>query len=149
MTRPLSRITSMTSASPLGLGRSMYPRGVAATAMSSSPIGCSCLAGLLGGQRLFFVSAHQALADDRAVLRQRLGDLGLADAVEVADRPVELLEGVLRRHAIAVGLLLLRMICVLRVLALARHGAPSGDRCCCLPGVPAAGWRDPRARRAP
>jgi hypothetical protein len=33
MTRPLSRMISITSARPLGRGRSMYPCGVVATAM--------------------------------------------------------------------------------------------------------------------
>src|SRR4051794_33064354 len=103
MTRPLSRITSMTSASPLGRGRSMYPRGVVDTAMAFLPVACdrSRLVGLLRGQR-FFRSVHQLLADERAVLGQSAGDSGLPIAVQVADRPVELLERVLGRFPVAV-----------------------------------------------
>src|SRR3954468_11492764 len=95
ITSPLSRMMSMTSARPLGRGRSRYPRGVAvAMAMGSSfastELACSCLARLLDGQRLL-AFAHQALTDVRPVLRQGARDLDLADAVQIADRPVELL----------------------------------------------------------
>src|SRR3954451_17427183 len=111
ITRPLSRITSITSARPLGRGRSMYPRGVVAIAITSPPRLearlPSRLAGLLTRQRLLR-PAHQAAANVRAVLCQRLRDLCLANAVEVADRPVELLQGVRRGAPVAVRFFLLR-----------------------------------------
>src|SRR4051812_31167417 len=105
MTRPLSRITSMTSARPLGRGRSMYPRGVVDTAMAFLPVACdrSRLVGFLRGQR-FFRLVHQLLTDERAVLGQSTCDIGLVDAVQVADRPVELLERVLGSFPVAVDL---------------------------------------------
>src|SRR5690348_3992987 len=101
MTMPLSRMTSITSARPLGLGRSRYPppvRGCVATAAISSP-----LARLLGRQGLLGL-AEELAADVRPVLGKRLGDPRLADPVQVADRPVELLQRVLGRAAVAVGL---------------------------------------------
>src|SRR5438045_1248923 len=92
--------------------------------MTSSPrVGSGfqlLLAGLLNGQRLFGL-AHQLLADVRAVLCQGLGDLGLADAVQVADRPVELLQRVLGSSAVAIRLLLLGA--AVRV-ACPRHSEP-------------------------
>src|SRR3954471_1324155 len=117
MTIPLSRMTSMTSARPLGRGRSRYPRDVVAPAAAISlPSRVGLLfAGLLAWQRLLR-AAHELLADVGAVLRQRPGDVRLANAVQVADRPVELLEGVLRGLAVAVGLLLLRVVRVLLVV---------------------------------
>src|SRR4051794_2544091 len=108
---------SMTSARPLGRGRSRYPRDVGAptASMSPSPQPRLRFARLLAWQRLLR-AAHELLADVGAVLRQRLGDVRLADAVQVADRPVELLEGVLRRFAVAIGLLLLGVVRVFLVV---------------------------------
>src|SRR3954454_12011819 len=124
MTIPLSRITSMTSARPLGRGRSRYPRGVVAMDMASSVrVVClgSGLAGLLVGQWLFR-AVHEPPADERPVLGQRLGDVRLVDAVEVADRPVELLQGVLGGLAVLlrVGLHVLGTLLVVP----ARHADP-------------------------
>src|SRR5215216_2465207 len=118
MTRPLSRITSTTSASPLGRGRSRYPPvGLATAAIACfSSRSCSGLAGRLGRHGLLG-SAHQLSADVRPVLCQRPRDAGLANAVQVADHPIELLERVLRRLAVAVGLLLLGGIGILLVVA--------------------------------
>src|SRR4051812_44954974 len=109
ITRPLSRMMSITSARPLGRGRSMYPRGVVAMLMRpllARTALVSLLAGLLGRQGLLRL-LHQAAPDEGAVLRQGLGDVGLADPVQVADRPVELLQRVLRRAPVAIGLVLL------------------------------------------
>src|SRR3954447_1965634 len=105
MTKPLSRITSMTSARPLGRGRSTYPRGVVATAMVFLPVASdgSRLVGFLRGQRLLR-SVHQPLTDERAGLGKSGCDVGLAGAVQVADRPVELLERVLGSSPVAVDL---------------------------------------------
>src|SRR3954452_279130 len=83
ITRPLSRITSITSASPLGRGRSRYPRGVAVViaVMALPPLR---LVRFLVWQGLFRV-AHEVGADVRPVLGQRLRDRGLVDPVQVAD----------------------------------------------------------------
>src|SRR4051794_31649519 len=96
-TSPLSRMMSITSAKPLGRGRSRYPpRGAVAIAIEvllprTAWLG---LVGVLRGQA-FVVLAHQTAPDVGTVLCERLRDLGLLDPVQVADRPVELLQGVL------------------------------------------------------
>src|SRR5215212_8696269 len=77
--------------------------------------------------------------DVRAVLCQCPRYLELANAVQVTDHPIELLEGVLRRLAVAVGLLLLRVVGVLLVTVSFGHRV--------LPRrLPAAGLRLLRAR---
>src|SRR3954454_16816818 len=104
----------MTSAKPLGRGRSRYPRGVAwATAMVPSFAPCQLgLSGFLGplvGQGLLAL-AQQAPPDEGPVLGERLRDLDLADPVQVPDRPIQLLEGVVGRLPVAIGLVLLAVL---------------------------------------
>src|SRR5215212_3943230 len=96
MTRPLSRMTSMTSARPLG-------RGV--VAMDMRVLLLLLLVGLLGRQGLLRL-AHQLAADVGAVLRERARNVDLVDPVQVPDGPVELLERVLGGPPVAVGLTL-------------------------------------------
>src|SRR4051795_3801888 len=105
MTSPLSRMTSMTSTRPLGRGRSTYPRGWVEIAISGSPPvggGLGLVRSLVRCRLL--APAHQGLPDVRAVLGQGPRNLGLANAVQVADRPVELLQGVLGGAAVTLGL---------------------------------------------
>src|SRR5436305_1054002 len=105
ITIPLSRITSMTSASPLGRGRSMYPRGVAAIVifrLASFALPSLGLVRLVRWEVVLL--AHQVLPDICPVSSQRLRNPDLVDAVQVADRPIELLQGILRRSAVAVRL---------------------------------------------
>src|SRR4051794_37123595 len=59
----------------------------------------SGLVGLLIGERLLR-TAEQARTDVRPVLGKCLRDLRLSDPVQVADRPVELLQRVLRGAAV-------------------------------------------------
>src|SRR3954453_12555089 len=118
----------MTSAKPLGRGRSRYPRGVAwATAMvpSFAPCQLGLLLGFLGllvGQGLLAL-AQQAPPDEGPVLGERLRDLDLADPVQVPDRPIQLLEGIVGRLLVAIGLALLGVALVGAGPALPRAGS--------------------------
>src|SRR5918998_1440982 len=113
ITSPLSRMMSMTSASPLGRGRSMYPPvAPCVTAISSSSLSLSFLVGLLSGDRLLR-PPQQLGSDVGPVLGQRARDVHLLDPVQVADAPVELLERVLRRLTVALQLVASFVVVVL------------------------------------
>src|SRR5437764_6021620 len=91
---PLSRTTSRESPSEPARGRSTYTRELAGIDIALRFFGR-----VRGNPDVRH--AHQAPPDVGAVSRQRLGDVRLADAVEVSDRPIELLQRILRRDPIA------------------------------------------------
>src|SRR5512139_20842 len=103
ITRPLSRIVSITSARPLGLGRAAYPppeRCCVTVMCVAFPGGGSF--GRSGHARLF--PLEHVPADVGAVAAERLGDGRLVAPGEVADAPVELLQRVLGGGAVPVHL---------------------------------------------
>src|SRR3954471_15959971 len=83
--------------------------------------------GLLVGQGLLAL-AQQAPPDEGPVLGERLRDLDLADPVEVADRPIQLLEGVVGGLLVAIGLVLLGLVLLGVGPALPGGGAASRHR---------------------
>src|SRR4051794_17471334 len=107
MTRPLSRITLITSARLLGAGRSKYRLfgRCCVTVMKRPFAGLRQLASGRGGRRVLLRALQEVLPDVRAICAEGLGNRRLVGAGEVADAPVELLEGVFRRGSVAINLM--------------------------------------------